>query len=93
MIYTLIRNQLFVFAGFHDPPLVHDQNAVAIPDGRQTVGDNECGTAFFNRLHIAPDEFFGFVIKSRGGFIEDQQTRIGNERPGNGNPLPLAAGQ
>ena len=39
------------------------------------------------------DRLLGFAVERRGGFVEQQDRRVLQERARNGNTLPLAAGK
>ena len=72
----------------HPAPVEHD-DLVAVADRRQAVGDDDAGQAApSDRL-----EHFelGDRIERAGRLIEHEQRRIGGERLGQLQPLPLAA--
>jgi len=76
-----------------DLAALHDDNAVGVPDSRQAMGNDKDGPVGADPSHIFLDDPLGFIVKGTGGLVEDQDTRVGDQRPGNGNALPLAAGQ
>ena len=67
--------------------------AVSALHRRQTVGDDDGGAArgkaFEGQLHHA----FRLGIECAGGLVEQQQRPVGEDGAGNGNALPLSAGQ
>ena len=48
-----------------------------------------CSQVFQGLLH----QMFAFVVQGGGGFIQNQDGRVLQEHPGNGNALLLAAGE
>jgi hypothetical protein len=77
---------------FHFTVFYH-QNPVRILDGRQPVGDHERGASFEEALDGLLDQYLALRIQGAGGFVENQNLRIPQDGPGNGDPLALAAGQ
>ena len=57
------------------------------------MGDNEDGAALRHRLEVTLDDRFALGIKRAGRLIKDQDARLGNERTGYCEPLPLATGE
>ena len=57
------------------------------------MSDDEDGTAFGNCTHIVLNDAFAFVIQRAGRFVENQNTRIGNQGACNRNALTLPAGK
>ena len=92
-VVAVQAQQLLVIALLDDAPLIQHEDAVALAHRAQTVGDNEYAAALANARHIVLKQAFGFVVQSAGGFIEDQNTRFGGQRTGNGQALALAAGE
>ena len=39
------------------------------------------------------DQLLALQVDLAGGFVEDQDRRVAEDRPGQGDPLPLAAGE
>jgi len=56
------------------------------------VGDHEGGPAFHQLLQGFLHQAFIFGIQRTGGFIQDQDSRVFQDRTGDGNTLPLSAG-
>lgn len=44
-------------------------------------------------LHVLLDDPFGLVVQRTGGLVENQNPRVADQGPGDGDALPLAAGQ
>ena len=62
-------------------------------DGRQTVGDDQCGTAYCQGIKSSLDLGFRHGVQGGGSFIQNQDGGILQKDPGNGHPLFLTAGQ
>src|SRR5690606_5939289 len=71
----------------------HDQDPVGVPDGREAVRDDEQGAAAGALLDGAGDALLDDAVQGGGGFVEDQDLRVAEERPGQGDPLTLPAGE
>src|SRR5262244_4199628 len=74
-----------------------DQNYVTVGDGRHrsiVLVDNNCGDATVAYdANDAPNFSCNQRRKSLGGFIEDEQIRIGKQSASDGKHLLLAAGK
>ena len=66
---------------------------VGVFDGAQPVGHDDAGAAPAQLCKGLLDVHFGFVVQGAGGLVQDQDGRVLQEHPGNGDPLPLAPGQ
>lgn len=85
--------QLGVGAELGDAATVHDDDPVALPQRAEAVGDDQCGAAVHRLLHRGQDFVLGVRVDGGRGVVEQQDRRIEQHRPGNCQPLPLAAGQ
>src|SRR5882672_3951982 len=85
--------QVGMVAVLDDASVVEDQNAVELAHRRQTVGDDERRAAPHQRFHGVLDQGLRLAVETRGGFIQDQDRRIGQEGARNRDPLALAAGE
>src|SRR5262249_26446684 len=83
-------DQFVMCAVFDQPAAIKGDNAISAAHGRQPVGDNNDGASFGDIAHVVLNDPFAFVIKRAGRFIENEDSWIGNQRPGNGNSLALA---
>ena len=86
-------DQLVERAGLDDPSVLKHQNARRIAHGGEPVGDDEGGAAFHDFVERQIDALLGHRIERAGGFVEDQDRRVLEQRAGDGEPLPLAAGE
>ena len=67
------------------------QDVVARPDHRLPVGDREDRRLVLLRPQLVHDRGLGLGVERRAGLVEEQELRIGIERPGDRDALPLAA--
>ncbi|MNS72222.1 hypothetical protein D3C72_1056240 [compost metagenome] len=77
------------------PPLMQEHDLVGDVTGkRHLVGDHQHGAPLLGQLaHQTEHLPHQFGIERRGGFIEQHHLGIHRQRPGNGRPLLLAAGE
>src|ERR1700679_3998770 len=73
-----------VIAAFDDAAGFDDQNLVGAAHGGEAVGDDEGGAAAHQVAQTFLDERFGFGIEAGGGFVENQDARIGEDSAGDG---------
>ena len=78
---------------FHDSLLAQHKDTVVVLDGGQTVGDGQCGAAMSQLFKALSHKDFALVIQCAGGFVQNQDGRVLQENPGNGDALLLSAGQ
>ncbi len=73
-----------------DPAFFEHRDAVGAANGAQAMRNHQHGAA----LHQVPEGFldqrFAFGIERGGGFVEDEDGRILQDRAGNGDALALA---
>ena len=60
---------------------------------RQAMGDDDGRPAFHQAVQSGLHDLFAFRIESRRRFVEDENPRILQDSPGDGDALALAAGQ
>ena len=78
-------------AALDDAPAGQHDDLVAIADGAQAVGDDQAGAA--PTAEVVVDDGLGLGVQGAGGLVEHQQAGIADQRPGDLQPLPLAAGE
>ena len=83
--------QVGMVAVLDDASVVEDQDAVERAHRLQRVRDDERRAAPHQRLHGVLDQGLRLAVETRGGFIQDQDRRIGQEGARNRDPLALAA--
>src|SRR5690348_10556797 len=79
--------------GFHDLPVVQDDDPIRNPDGLEAVGDRQCGTTSGRHLERGQDRSLRGCVEPACRLIEDQNWRVAQHGPGDRNPLLLAAGE
>ncbi len=72
-------------------PLSMTTNPISLFDRGQPVRNHKHRAAAADLPHVVLDDTFGFVVERARRFVEDQDARIGHERPSNGDTLALAA--
>ena len=78
---------------FRDTALVHDVNDIGIDDRRKTMGDDERGAVCHQPFQRGLDLPFRLGVEGRGRLVEQQDRRVAQHGPGDGQALPLAAGE
>ncbi|CAN5288336.1 hypothetical protein BH24ACT7_BH24ACT7_07850 [soil metagenome] len=76
-----------------DPPPVEEHHLVDQGQGRGAVGDDHRGAARHHLRQRLLDLGLDHGVHRRGGVVEDQDPRVAQHRPSQGDPLPLTAGQ
>src|ERR1700736_818484 len=93
VVAAVERVEGLVGAAFEDLALFDDQDLVGAADRREPVGDDEGGSALHQEVEAALDQGFGLGVERAGGLVQDQDARVGEDGPGDREPLALAAGE
>ena len=72
-------------------PLVEDDDAVAVADGAQPMGDDQSGAG--QLLQVVGHLFLRNIVQCRSRLVEEQNTGLGNERTGDEQTLLLATAE
>ena len=91
--YSGSREQLVVRSVRDDAAAVEEDDAVGQADRLDTVRDHERGAAAHRFDEAAPDRGLGRRVDGAHRVVEDQHARVAQDRTGDREPLPLAAGQ
>ncbi len=86
-------HQLGVGAPLHDAAVVEHEEAVGGLDGGEPVRDDEGGASLHEPLQGLLHEGLRRGVKGRGGLVEQQQARIAQQGPGDGDALALPTAQ
>ena len=86
-------DQFVVRTDLDDTPVDHPDDPVAAANGRQTVGDDDDRAVLDDVAHVALDDPFTLIVERRSRLVEDENARIGRQRPRQRDALTLAAGQ
>ena len=89
-VKTARCQQFVVSTLFDDIAVLHYQNQVGIPNRGQPMGDDKAGAALHQIVHGLLNEQLRTRIHRAGGFIQNQDGRIRQNRPGNGQQLFLS---
>lgn len=92
-VLAVLLQELFVTPLLHDLSLFDDDNTVGPSHCTEAVDDDEDGVPLRDSGHVVLDDAFRFVVQRTGGFVEDENARVGDQRAGDGDTLALAAGQ
>ena len=80
-------------AELDDLAVVDDGDAVGAHRGGEAVGDEDGGAALEQHVERLLDLRLGLEVEVRRGLVEHEDARAGEERPGQGEELPLAGRQ
>lgn len=80
-------------AGFPDSPVMHDDDPVAVLNGRKPVRHHDAGAAAHQPGDGFLDPHLRLRIDVRGRFIQNQNPGIIGQRPRKGQQLPLPGGE
>ena len=75
------------------PPGVHHDDPIGEVQGREPVGDQQRRAAGQDGPQRVVDRLLGAGVDGAGGVVQDEDRRVGQDRPGQRDPLALAAGQ
>ena len=90
-IKTVICNQIFMCSALDDAAVLQNDDQVGVADGREAVGDDQGSTPTHQARECVLDEPLAFRVEGGSGFVEDEQGRILEHGPGDGDALPLSA--
>src|ERR1043165_354057 len=78
-------------AALDDAALLHHQDLVGVHDRRKPVRDDERGVALGDTVELGLYRLLRFRIERRGRFVEDEDARFLEDRPGDRDTLLLPA--
>src|SRR3954447_5550067 len=84
------REQIGLPSSLDDAPVVDNHDLVGAADGREPVGDDQRGAAAQEPVERALDQQLGRPVDVRGRLVEDQDPRVGEQRPRDRDQLALA---
>ncbi len=85
--------QFLVGAAVGDPALIQDHDPVGQVQRRPAMRDDQRGAAPHDLAQRGVDLGLQARVDGRGRVVEQQQPGVGDQRPGQRHPLPLAARQ
>ena len=76
-----------------DAAVLEDQDAAGIAHGGEAMGDDEGGSALHHLIERPVTPRLGHRIERAGGFVENEDRRVFQQRAGDGEALAFAAGE
>src|SRR5687767_9229759 len=92
-IEPALANQFLVRATLHDASFLQHQDLVRVVHRRKSLRDHERRAPFAQPPHGRLNQMLRRRIDARRCVVEDQDAWVHEERPGNGDSLPLPAAQ
>lgn len=86
-VYAPKSQQLLVRALLTDAPLVQHQNPHRPLRSREPVGNDQSGAAAGQPFQRLLHYLLAVGVQRAGGLVENQDRRVFQEHPGNGEPL------
>src|ERR1700748_1023634 len=77
----------------NDASVLNHQDLIGSANRGEPVCNHKNSTALHQEIETALNQGFGFGIERAGGFIKDEDTRIGQNGPRDRNALTLATGK
>ena len=93
VVMTARVHQLLVGADLGDGSAIKHEDAVGMANRAQAVGDDKRGAAVEQSGQALLDQPFALGVEVTGGLVEDEDARVGQDGPGDGQPLALAAAE
>src|SRR6185436_16111225 len=87
----IIFYQRLMDSAFRDFAVIQYNDLVAVPNRAEPVGNDQTGATAAAKIVI--DDLFGDRVQGAGGFIQNQQRRIADQRPSYLQALSLAAAE
>ena len=83
--------QLGMGAVGHDPPAVEKDDPIGQADGREAVRHNQGGPILHEHTQAGVDPLLHLDVDGARGVVEDQDGRVDQEGPGDGDALALSS--
>src|SRR5712691_2747760 len=90
IIQSALQQQCLVCATLHQTPLIEHDDPVSVLHRGQPMRDEKGGAATQQRCQAGLHEAFGLGVDAGGGFVEDEQARVGEQGPYETEQLALA---
>jgi hypothetical protein len=88
-----LLQQLTVRPVLHDPALIEHVDHIRFLDRAQPMRHRDRSSSPRGRIEGRLHDLLGFRVQRRSGFVEEEDLRIAEERPGDCDPLFLPAGE
>src|SRR5215469_7833737 len=92
-IQAVSRIKLRVSPALHNPAFLQYDDLVRVLDRRQAMGDDQHGAVLHQVVDGVLHEALRLGIELAGGLVQNEDGRVPQHRPGDGDPLALAPGQ
>ncbi len=76
-----------------DPPAVEQHDPIRQADGREAVRHDQGGPVLHEHAQPGVDPLFHLHVDGAGGVIEDEDGRVDQKGPGDGDALALPTGE
>jgi len=90
-IKPVLVQQCSVIPAFHGSAVLHDDYQISISHSGQTMGDHNCGTTLAQPAERNLDCRLALGVERACRFVQQQDSGIPQQRPGQCDALPLAA--
>ena len=87
------RDEGIVIADFGDAAFLEDNDAIGLAERADPVRDRDSGSTLDQDIERFLNLSFGFRVDRRGGFVEDEDPRIGEQGSRDGDTLTLTSRQ
>ena len=77
----------------HQYSIIYNKYPIRIANGFVSVSDCQCCSIGFQRIQRIEHDRFGLAVEGRCSFIEQEDRRISQECPGDGDALALPSGE
>ena len=74
-----------------DPAVVEDHDLIGVADGREPVGDRECGAALRELVECLLNRVFGLRVERARRLVQDEDRRVAKDRASDRDALLLTA--
>src|SRR5581483_4315904 len=91
IIQAFLFHQAEMRSRLDDAAIVHHDDEIRVANRAQAVSDDQRRAPFEDAIEILLDCPLALVVQSAGGFVEDEDARIAEERAGDGDALSLSA--
>ena len=93
VIKTFFGQQLRVSPSFRDNAILNNSNDIRVIDGGESVGDDDGGAALTGLVQCLLHNLLTLCVQGRGGLVQEKNSRVSYQSPGNGDALLLSSTQ
>ena len=92
-IQRIAHDQLLMGTDGHQATLIHHRDPVGVFHSGQAMRDYQCGAVLHQAWQRFLNQVLALRIEGAGGFVQQQNRRIHQQRAGDRQALTLAAGK